>query len=89
MKNLNRPTQVRACVELIDHCNTHVPREFIIALAGGLVRSTKSIQLRKNGKSFYVTNEIDGSHQTLSAKSLYTRCNIGEAMDKGAFYLSA
>lgn len=78
---------IRSFEELVAVCYDDEPRDFFIVLAGGAVRSSKSIQLRENGKSFYVLNENDGSRQVLNAKSLYTRSNIGEAMEKGAFFM--
>ena len=60
-------------------------QDFFIVLNGSL-RSSKAIKLRPSGKSFYVLNEIDGSRQVLTPKSLYTRSNIGRAMKLGSFY---
>jgi hypothetical protein len=37
-----------------------------------------------NGK-FEIVNEIDGTVQTLTEKQLWTKSNIGEAIDKRAF----
>jgi hypothetical protein len=61
------------------------PQDFCILLAGGAIRSSKSIMLTKSGR-FNVVNEADDTEQTLTGQQLYTHSNIGEAMDKGAFY---
>lgn len=55
--------------------------EYFIVLAGGLVRSSKDIELIENGK-FCVVNYIDDTTQHLTEKELYTKSNIGEALDK-------
>lgn len=60
------------------------PQEFFINLGG--IRSSKAIQLRPNGKSFYVHNEVDDTRQVLTPESLYTRSNIGKAMQTNNFY---
>lgn len=56
----------------------------------GGIRSSKALKLRgynKQGRaSFYVLNEIDGTTQLLTEDSIYTRSNIGNAMDMGNFY---
>jgi len=55
-----------------------------IALAGGLIRSSKNIFF--DGELFIINNEIDGTGQKLTAAQLWTDSNIGEAIDKGAFF---
>ena len=56
--------------------------EFYIMLAGGMLRSSKTIKW--DGEKFCINNEIDGSHQCLKPASLWKRSNIGEALDKHA-----
>lgn len=76
------PTVDALIALLSEHPNE--PIDCFINLGG--VRSSKSIQLSPSGKSFYVLNEVDDTRQTLTQKSLYTRSNIGAAMDRGNFY---
>lgn len=57
-----------------------------IALMGGICRSSKSVFYDSEGKTFSIINEIDDTEDVLTAKELYTNSNIGEAIDKGAFY---
>ena len=57
--------------------------EFAIVLNGGLF-SRKYIQKLENGK-YHIIHCIDDTTQTLTGKSLLSKTNIGEAMEKGAF----
>jgi hypothetical protein len=57
--------------------------DFFIALNYGL-RSSKNILF--NGKEFEIFNEIDGTSQLLTEKQLFTKSNIGKAIEKGAFF---
>ena len=80
-------TQQREIVKDVKHLRELIKAErysYFIALAGGLVRSSKDIELTKNGK-FKIINYVDDSKQTLTEKELYTHSNIGEAIDKHAF----
>lgn len=61
--------------------------ECFIALAGGLVRSSKVIFFDEEKDIFYVTNEIDDSEQELTDKELFTKSNVGNAILKGALYI--
>lgn len=58
-----------------------------ISLAGGLARSSKTVEFMTDENKFLVYNDIDGSDQTLTAEELSTESNIGEAIQKGALYL--
>jgi hypothetical protein len=59
--------------------------DFCIILMGGGAFSRKEIMLYDKDK-LDVFNSIDGTFQTLSRKSVYSKSNIGEAIDKGAFF---
>lgn len=61
-----------------------IGREGFILLNGN-ARSSKAVHY--DGKKFIVFNFIDDTTQELTEKQLYTRSNIGEAIDKKAFYL--
>jgi len=58
--------------------------EFQLLLAGGACFSRKRITMNGRGH-FGVFNYVDDTVQSLTAKELYTKSNIGEAMRKGAF----
>ena len=59
--------------------------ECFIQLRGGL-RSSKYITY-DNG-IWFIENEVDGTHMEFTDdKELWTRSNIGEAMDKGALWM--
>ena len=82
--------KIRDLAHLIE-LSTDLWLDCYIALAGGLARSSKQIYYMppqlpwKTGK-FLVLNEIDDTEQTLWPKQLWTRSNIGYALDKGALY---
>jgi len=56
--------------------------DFSILLAGGLLRSRKTIHETKDGR-FRIANHIDGTIQTLTDGELHMCSNIGEAIAKG------
>lgn len=58
-----------------------------ISLAGGLAKSSKTVEFMTDENKFWIHNDIDGSEQTLTAEELSTESNIGEAIQKGALYL--
>lgn len=60
--------------------------DFFIMLHHGL-KSSKHIRYYDIDKKFDVINMIDGSVQRLTEKGLFTKSNIGEAIEKGALYL--
>jgi hypothetical protein len=63
--------------------------ECFILLNGGL-RSSKSVIWEPRYGRFWISNEIDGSTQWLTVKQMAPAAkltNIGEAIEKGAFYL--
>lgn len=67
-----------------------------IRLYNGTMRSSKYIiawldSVGENGENaggdgilWCIDNEIDDTHQDLTSEQLWTRSNIGEALDKGA-----
>lgn len=59
--------------------------EGFIAL-NGCVRSSKMIHYTADNDYFWILNEIDDTTQNLKSKNLWKFSNIGEALDKGAFY---
>jgi hypothetical protein len=61
--------------------------ETFIRLHPGL-RSSKSVEWMPEQGKFWILNEIDGSDQELTEKQLFTDSNIGEALEKGALFLS-
>jgi hypothetical protein len=73
-------------VESIDHLR-HLaaiqPVEGFILLNFGL-RSYKTVTMW--ARRFRVENHIDNTKQVLSAEELYRYSNLGDAIDKGAFY---
>lgn len=58
--------------------------EFRLFLAGGVFMSRKYITLDRRNR-FRVENHIDDTVQMLTGRQLYTRSNIGRAMQRGAF----
>lgn len=56
--------------------------DFAIMLAGGLALSRKRISIHDG--YWDITNGIDGSHQRLDDRSLWTESHIGVALDKRA-----
>ena len=57
--------------------------DFFILLNYGL-RSSKNVCF--DGKEFEVYNEIDDTSQVLTEKQLFTKSNIGKAIEQGAFF---
>jgi hypothetical protein len=81
---------VRDLDDLISLCREG-KTSFYIRLAGGLARSSKTIQwIEPGGRyrtgKFDVWNEIDDTWQVLWPKQLWTRSHIGEALDLGALW---
>ncbi len=62
------------------------PIDCFISLMGGMCRSSKSVQYDLRQNVFSVFNDIVGSEDILTVEELYTDSNIGEAIDKGAFF---
>lgn len=68
--------------------------EIAILLADGSLRSTKHLTYLAPAGRYYrtgrfeVLNEIDGTWQTLWPSQLWTRSQIGEALDKRALVLA-
>jgi hypothetical protein len=62
------------------------PIDCFIALADGTCRSSKSVFYDSEKKVFSIINEIDDTEDILTPKQLHADSNIGEAIDKGAFY---
>lgn len=59
--------------------------DYAIMLAGGLALSRKTIHHHPDPYApWQVTNEIDGTHQSMNDADLWTHSNIGEALDKRA-----
>lgn len=75
---------IKSVADLIGFLKDGEWHDFFINLGG--VRSSKAIKLRPSGKSVTVVNEIDDTRQVLHITSLYTRSNIGQAIDDGNFY---
>lgn len=81
--------EVRSVEELVRLCEDGV-EDFVIALNGPFL-SRKTIRVigpggRWKSPQFDVFNHIDDTWQTLWPKQLWTRSNIGAAMDAGSFY---
>ena len=80
---MNKSTrQIRNCRELRRAIGKGLV-DFQLHLCGGAY-SRKLITLKAD-KRFMVANCIDDSIQTLTGRQLYTRSNIGRAMQQGAF----
>ena len=62
------------------------PLDCFILLAGGLCRSSKSVFYDTKQKKFSIINEIDDTEDDLTAEELYTKSNIGKAINAGTFY---
>ena len=79
--------QVTSIEHLKQLSNINGRAEFYILLAGGLCRSSKEIHYDEHTKRFDVYNETDDTYQSnLTEKSLHTKTNIPEAIEKGALY---
>jgi hypothetical protein len=64
--------------------------QFYMLLAGGIAKSGKTISYRPNeDKNWLIINEIDNSYQKLQDGNLSKKTLIVEAIDKGAFFVSA
>ena len=57
--------------------------EYCILLNFG-IRSSKTIKIQKNGR-FWIYNFIDDTLEHLTEKELWTKSNIGRAIDTGCF----
>jgi hypothetical protein len=67
------------------------PMDFLMQLGGGLVVSRKTMELVLKGKhkgDFIVYNHIDDSEDYVTEKELMDKeyTNIGEAIEKGAYW---
>ena len=61
--------------------------EFFIALAGGMLRSSKRILYNSEKRTFFVNNEIDDTYQKdLTLAELKSQTNIYAAIKAGQFY---
>jgi hypothetical protein len=62
--------------------------DFFILLGGGFVRSSKYISYDPAEDRFWILNLIDDSEQNLKASNIMQKrhTNIGEAIQKGAFF---
>lgn len=93
------PTITEIKVESLDHLISLAKEEhvdcFITLGESGAFRSSKSIRYyepqpteryHKTGK-FDVYNDIDDTFQTLWPSQLWTRSNIGPAIDSGTLYV--
>lgn len=89
---MEKPIRIKSIQHLYDILNaSENAREFFVNILGG-GRSWKTIFLSskkcRNGMyKFDILNEIDNSRQVLAAASLPYFSNIGEAIERGAFYL--
>ena len=61
--------------------------EFFIALAGGMIRSSKRILYNSKDKTFFVNNEIDDTYQeNLTLEELKSQTNVYAAIKAGQLY---
>ena len=81
---MNGWEKVNSYEHLLSFLTDDERRDFCIILNGG-VFSRKEIMLYCDNK-IDVFNSIDGTFQTLTKKSIYSRSNIGKAIDSGAFF---
>lgn len=80
--------QNAAPVPTVDALKEHLKKgrnEFFIAL--GICRSSKAITLTPTNR-FRVFNYIDETTEVFTPETLYSHSNIGEAMQKGSFFVS-
>jgi hypothetical protein len=61
-------------------------KEFFIRLNFG-VKSSKSIIYDSDSKKFEINNEIDSTNQVLTEKELFTKSNIGIAIERNSLYM--
>lgn len=59
--------------------------ECFVALAGGLMRSSKDISFENDKHDYYVYNEVDDSEEVVKHAD-FNNSTIGEALSKGALY---
>ncbi len=78
--------KINSVEELKENCSDEIG-EFYVLLNYGL-RSSKTIYFNTKTKRFSVLNEIDGTRQSFTEKSIFNeeRTNIGKAIKQGAFY---
>jgi hypothetical protein len=76
--------QIKNVDELKEVCSGE-GQGFFILLNFGL-RSSKFISYDQSSKRFFVDNYIDEVNQELTSKQLYTRSNIGKAIQRGCFF---
>jgi hypothetical protein len=75
-------------IESVSDLKTEALNEDIdcfILLKNG-IRSSKTVRYYEDDDEFHIFNCIDGTEQTLNEAEIYSESNIGEAIDKGAFY---
>lgn len=84
IKKLNGWEKVNDCEHLLSFLADGGRHEFCILLIGGLI-SCKGIALYGENK-FDIWNSIDDTWQTLTKKGLYSKSNIGKAIDDGNFF---
>ena len=85
-----KPRIIKSLDEIAAECQAHHSQgEFFIRLNGGL-RSSKDIMYegldKKGCHIFEIFHLIDGSIQRLKGDKLLTETNIGEAIQKNAFF---
>lgn len=83
---INKYKLIKSIKELKELSSGDEPLECFITLAGGLVKSSKSILY--HNKKFSVVNEIDGTEQSLTEKQLKdpTYTNIYTAIKNKALF---
>lgn len=76
--------KIQTLAELKKIASGESSADCFIALAGGIVRSSKDIHY--DGKVFEIFHGIDGSTETMTEKQLL-KSNIGKALEVGALFL--
>lgn len=75
--------KIESIKQLKEIC-TEETKDFFIRLSIG--RSSKDIAFDHDLNRFVVFNNIDDTDQALTEAELYTKSNIGKAIDSGNFY---
>ncbi len=86
-KAQQKPTAIKTVLELRRLAKDKT-LECFISLAGGMVRSSKTIFYDSTEKKYDITHEIDGTQETLTESEMLdeNKTNIGKALEAGALY---
>lgn len=82
------PTKIKSLQHLINLIKEN-NYEFFIVLAGGFIKSSKIIDYDTKDRTFYITNEVDNTHQILTHREIFNKkiTNIGKAIELECLYM--